>query len=182
MSRVLVPLAQGCEELEAVTITDLLVRAGVEVVRAGLDDQPVVASRGTRMLADTTIDEVSEEEFDMIVLPGGLPGADHLRDHPGLQQMLRNHGSKGRYLAAICAAPKALEKAGLLDHRTATSFPGVLDSIENNTINISTAAIEQDDKIITSRGPGTAMDFTLRLIELLEGKETMDKVNASLVR
>jgi len=182
MSRVLVPLAQGCEELEAITITDLLVRAGVDVVTAGLDHQPVLASRGTTIVPDTTLAEVADDDFDMIVLPGGLPGADHLRDDDTLRGMLVAHAAAGRYVGAICAAPKALEKAGLLNQRTATSFPGVLDALDNDTINISAAAIEQDGNIITSRGPGTAMDFTLKLVELLEGTEVMQKVNESLVR
>ncbi|MCG8124987.1 MAG: DJ-1/PfpI family protein, partial [Candidatus Thiodiazotropha taylori] len=78
MARVLVPLAQGCEELEAVTITDLLTRAGVTVVTAGLDENPVKASRGVTLLPDTTLDDVNADEFDMVVLPGGLPGADYL--------------------------------------------------------------------------------------------------------
>ncbi len=182
MSRVLVPLAQGCEELEAITITDLLVRAGVEVTTAGLDDQPVLASRGATIIPQTTLDKLAEQTFDMIVLPGGLPGADHLRDHAVLQDMLKRHAGQGKALAAICAAPKALEKAGLLDGKTATSFPGVLNALNNDRITISDAAIEQDGNIVTSRGPGTAMDFALKLIDLLEGSETMRKVEHSLVR
>ncbi|MET0029309.1 MAG: DJ-1/PfpI family protein, partial [Candidatus Thiodiazotropha sp.] len=82
MARVLVPLAQGCEELEAVTITDLLTRAGIQVITAGLDERPVKASRGITLVPDTTLDQVMDEEFDMIVLPGGLPGADHLQADP----------------------------------------------------------------------------------------------------
>ena len=182
MSRVLVPLAQGCEELEAITIIDLMVRAGIEVVTAGLDDKPVRASRGTTIIPDTTLDKVSDDHFDMIALPGGLPGADHLRDNVALQMMLKTHAEQDKYLSAICAAPKALEKAGLLDNRTATSFPGVLDSLNNRSIRISTEAVVQDGKVVTSRGPGTAMDFTLKLIELLEGNERMQQVNDSLVR
>ncbi len=182
MSRVLVPLAQGCEELEAITITDLMVRAGIDVVTAGLDDRPVLASRGTSILPHTTLAAVADEVFDMIVLPGGLPGADHLRDDATLQAMLKRHAEQGKTLGAICAAPKALEKAGLLDGKTATSFPGVLDALDNARITISNAALEQDGNIVTSRGPGTAMDFALRLIELLEGSETMHKVEQSLVR
>lgn len=182
MSRVLVPLAQGCEELEAITITDLMVRAGIEVITAGLDEQPVTASRGTSIVPKTSLDKVVNEIFDMIVLPGGLPGADHLCANTSLQTMLKTHAQMNKYLAAICAGPKALEKAGLLDNRTATGFPGVLDSLNNDRINISEAAIEQDGKIITSRGPGTAMDFTLQLIKLLEGQDKMQEVNDSLVR
>lgn len=171
MTSVLVPLAQGCEELEAITITDLMVRAGFDVTTAGLDDKPVVAARGTRILPDTQIDSVVEKHFDMIVLPGGLPGADFLRDNVTLQKILKNHAQNGKYIAAICAAPKVLANAGLLENKTATSYPGVLDALDLKNTVVKSSAIEVDGKIITSRGPGTAMDFTLKLIELLAGVE-----------
>ena len=182
MSHVLVPLAQGCEELEAITITDLLVRAGITVTTCGLDEQPVTASRGTTIIPDTSIDKVMNETFDLIVLPGGLPGADHLRDNEPLQSLLKKQASDDRYLAAICAAPKALAQAGILEGKTATAYPGVLDALGNNNINISLQAVEIDGKVVTSRGPGTAMDFALTLIELLEGKEKRDEVDQQLVR
>ena len=182
MSHVLVPLAQGCEELEAITITDLLVRAGITVTTCGLDEQPVTASRGTTIIPDTSIDRVMNETFDLIVLPGGLPGADHLRDNEQLQLLLKKQASDDRYLAAICAAPKALAQAGILEGKTATAYPGVLDALGNNNINISLQAVEIDGKVVTSRGPGTAMDFALTLIELLEGKEKRDEVDQQLVR
>ena len=182
MSRVLVPLAQGCEELEAITITDLLVRAGISVTTCGLDDLPVKASRGTTIIPDTSIDKVMDETYDLIVLPGGLPGADHLRDNDLLQLLLKKQAKENKYLAAICAAPKALAKAGVLDGKTATSYPGTLESLGNNAIKISQNAVEIDGNIVTSRGPGTAMDFALTLIELLEGRTKRDEVNQQLVR
>jgi 4-methyl-5(b-hydroxyethyl)-thiazole monophosphate biosynthesis len=182
MSHVLVPLAQGCEELEAITITDLLVRAGIEVTTCGLDDRPVTASRGTTIIPDTSIDQVMTQDFDLIVLPGGLPGADHLRDDPNVQTLIKKQVAAGRYLGAICAAPKALAQAGVLEGRTATSYPGALSALNDDRITISDQAIEIDGPIITSRGPGTAMDFTLKLIELLEGKDTRDQVEKKLVR
>jgi len=182
MSRVLVPLAPGFEELEAVTITDLLVRAGINVTTAGLDDKAVTASRGTTIIADASIDAVQDELYDMIVLPGGLPGADHLKNDERVQRLLKRHAASDKYLAAICAAPKALEQAGLLDNKTATSFPGVLADTNNDSIKISNDAVVIDGLTITSRGPGTAIDFALKLIELLEGKETRDKVERQLVR
>jgi 4-methyl-5(b-hydroxyethyl)-thiazole monophosphate biosynthesis len=182
MLHVLVPLAQGCEELEAVTIMDLLVRAGIKVTSAGLDDQPVTASRGTRIIPDTTIDQVVDQSFDMIVLPGGMPGADHLRDDVRLQRLLKQHAADKRFVAAICAAPKALAAAGLLNNKTATAYPGTLEALDNPSLTISSADIEVDGKVITSRGPGTAMDFALKLIELLVGKAKRDEVNAQLVR
>ena len=182
MSHVLVPLAQGCEELEAITITDLLVRAGITVTTCGLDDQPVKASRGATLIPDTSIDKVLDTAFDLIVLPGGLPGSDHLRDNEQIQAFIKKQASSKKYVAAICAAPKALAEAGLLDGKTATSFPGVLAALKNETITISENAVEIDGNIVTSRSVGTAMDFTLSLIELLEGKEKRDEIDQQLAR
>ena len=182
MARVLVPLAQGCEELEAVTIIDLLRRAGIEVITAGLDAQPVRASRGTVLIPDTTLDKVTECDFDMIVLPGGLSGADHLDQDARLHVMLKRTAAAGRYVAAICAAPKVLASTGLLNDRKATSFPGVLDKISVAGMDYREEAVVQDGKIITSRGPGTAMDFALALIENLVNKEKREQVEAALQR
>jgi protein deglycase len=182
MSKVLVPLAQGCEELEAITITDLLVRAGIEVTTASLDDEIVTASRGTRIIADTNINDVRNNSYDLIVLPGGLPGADHLRDNEIVQSLLKKQARENKFIAAICAAPKALAQAGLLDNRSATGYPGVLSSLKLPNTAIKDSAIEIDGNIITSRGPGTAMDFALTLIEILEGKDKRNEVNAQLVR
>jgi len=182
MSHVLVPLAQGCEELEAITITDLLVRAGISVTTCGLDEQPVKASRGTTIIPDTSIDRVLDTDFDLIVLPGGLPGSDHLRDNQQIQSLIKKQASSDKYVAAICAAPKALAEAGLLEGKTATSFPGVLAALENDAITISDNAVEIDGNIVTSRSVGTAMDFALSLIELLEGKAKRDEINQQLAR
>lgn len=182
MSHVLVPLAQGCEELEAITITDLLVRAGIKVTTCGLDESPVKASRGATIIPDTSIDKVQDESFDLIVLPGGLPGADHLRDNKQLLALIKKQASDNKYLAAICAAPKVLAAAGVLQGKTATGFPGVLNALNDSTITISDNAVEIDGKVITSRGPGTAMDFTLTLIELLAGKDKREEVNQQLQR
>jgi len=182
MSKVLVPLAQGCEELEAITIIDLLVRANIEVVTAGLDESPVIAARGTKIIPDRNINELLDTEFDMVVLPGGLPGADHLRDSEIVQKIIKEHAANAKYVAAICAAPKALAQAGLLENKTATGFPGVLESLDLKNTTIKSSALEIDGKVITSRGPGTAMDFSLQLIEILEGKERRDAVEKGLVR
>ena len=182
MSQVLVPLAQGCEELEAITITDLLVRAGIEVTTAGLDDKPVTASRGTTIIPDTSINTVLDQTFDLIVLPGGLPGANHLRDDKNIQTLLKNHADKGKYIGAICAAPIAVAAAGLLEGKKATAYPGVLEALSNEKIDVKASAIEIDGNIVTSRGPGTAMDFALTLIELLEGPAKRNEVNSQLVR
>jgi 4-methyl-5(b-hydroxyethyl)-thiazole monophosphate biosynthesis len=182
MPRVLVPLAQGCEELEAVTVIDLLRRADVEVVTAGLEPGPVTASRGVRLVPDRLLDEVESERFDMIVLPGGLPGADHLDQDPRIHSMLHRLSDGGAYLAAICAAPKVLASAGLLEGRAATSYPGVLEKLNLVKVNLLEQPVVADGRVITSRGPGTAMDFALALIEKLSGKPKRDEVEAALVR
>ncbi|MCU7842287.1 MAG: DJ-1/PfpI family protein [Candidatus Thiodiazotropha sp. (ex Monitilora ramsayi)] len=182
MARVLVPLAQGCEELEAVTITDLLTRAGIEVVTAGLDDKPVKASRGITLVPDTTLDQVLDEPFDMMVLPGGLPGADYLNNDPRIHQMLKRLNSEGGYTAAICAAPKVLVNAGLLDGRRATSYPGALDGMDLQQVDLQLERVVTDDKVVTSRGPGTAMDFALELIGLLVDENKRNEVEKGLVR
>ncbi|MES9969169.1 MAG: DJ-1 family glyoxalase III [Candidatus Thiodiazotropha sp.] len=182
MARVLVPLAQGCEELEAVTITDLLTRAGIEVVTAGLDSQPVKASRGITLVPDTTLDAVMDDEFDMLVLPGGLPGADYLDADPRIHELLKRLDQQGKFTAAICAAPKVLAGAGLLEGRRATSYPGVLDKMELPQVDVQLEPVISDERVITSRGPGTAMDFALELIERLCGRETRDQVEQGLVR
>jgi 4-methyl-5(b-hydroxyethyl)-thiazole monophosphate biosynthesis len=180
MASVLVPLAQGCEELEAVTVIDLLRRAGIGVVTAGLDDKPVRGSRGTVLVPDVTLDEAVRQKYDMIVLPGGQPGADHLNADPRIRGVLKEMVETDRFTAAICAAPKVLAGAGLLEGKRATSFPGVLDAFAG--VSYSEDAVVQDGKIITSRGPGTAMDFALVLIENLLGRAKRDEVEAALQR
>lgn len=179
MATVLVPLAQGCEELEAVTIIDLLRRAGIEVISAGLDTQPVRASRGTVLIPDTDLDTALKQEFDMLVLPGGLPGADHLDGDARIQSLVKAMATKDKYIAAICAAPKVLVSSGVLENKKATAYPGVLDALGRTA---EADAVVQDGKVITSRGPGTAMDFALKLIEVLVGKAKRDEVEAGLVR
>lgn len=177
---VLVPLAEGFEELEAITIIDLLRRAEIDVVVAGLEDGPIRASRNTVHLADMSLDQALQQPFDMVVLPGGLPGADHLNADPRIQQLLQQMAAEERYTAAICAAPKVLATAGLLQGREATGYPGALSG-DGFTL-VEDADVVTDGKVVTSRGPGTAMDFALELIELLLGAEQRQQVEAPLLR
>ncbi len=180
MPKVLVPLAQGCEEIEAVTIIDLLRRAGIDVISAGLDSHPIRASRGVMLIADTTLELALQQDFDMVVLPGGQPGTNNLKADQRIIALLKKMVAQESYVAAICAAPSALAMAGLLDGKKATSFPGALDSYPN--VRQQNSSVVIDGKLITSRGPGTAIDFALALIEELVGKHKSAEVSAALQR
>jgi 4-methyl-5(b-hydroxyethyl)-thiazole monophosphate biosynthesis len=180
MPKVLVPLAQGCEEIEAVTVIDILRRAGIEVVSAGLDAQPVRASRGTVFIPDTTLAEALEHDFDMVVLPGGQPGTNNLKKDARILGLLQRMARQGKYVAAICAAPSVLAIAGLLDGKRAASYPGTLDDFPK--VQQQADAVVEDGKLITSRGPGTAMDFALTLVERLAGHAKRQETEAGLER
>lgn len=182
MPRVLVPLADGSEELEAVTIIDLLRRAGIEVVVAGLTSDPVQASRGVKIVPDMTLDAALEQDYDMAVIPGGAKGAQALGENARLTALLKKMAESGKFLGAVCAGPTVLAKAGVLDGKRVTAFPGALEELEQPNLKSTGTAIEVDGKVITSRGPGTAMDFALTLIEQLVGKEKRDEVEGRLVR
>jgi protein deglycase len=182
MATVLVPLAQGCEELESVTLIDLLRRAEIEVVVAGLDQDPVKASRGVTILPDCLLEDVLGRDYEMIVLPGGLPGADHLNADPRIHDLLKRTAKAGGYVGAICAAPMVLATAGLLGGKRATSYPGVIDKMDLPDTICTGSAVEVDGKVMTSRGPGTAINFALAIIAALVGEETRQKVEDGLVR
>lgn len=182
MSKVLVPLAQGCEELEAVTIIDILRRAGIDVVTAGLDNRKVTAAHGTVLSPDTTLDRALAQSFDMVVLPGGLPGSTNLADDPRIIRLIQDLARAGKYTAAICAAPVVLAKAGVLSGKRATSYPGFLETMELSDVRVENTPVVVDGKVVTSRGPGTAMDFALELVRLLAGDAKRREVEAGLQR
>ena len=181
MAKVLVPIAEGCEELEAVTIIDLLRRAGIEVITAGLEAGPVKASRGVVLIPDTTLDEALSQEYDMVVLPGGGPGSDRLDADMRIRDLLIKMANSEKFTAAICAAPKVLNNAGLLKGKAATCYPGVLGNSDLPGLDTNQSVV-QDGKVVTSRGPGTAIDFALTLIENLIDTNTRNEVEAGLVR
>jgi len=182
MPTVLVPLAQGCEELEAVTLIDLLRRADINVVTASLAEQTVKASRGVTLVADTKLEDVLQQAFDMVLLPGGLPGADHLNADDRIHQLINNTYKSGGAIGAICAAPKVLVSNGLAKGKTITCYPGAIDPTLHPLVTLSKNAIEIDQRLITSRGPGTAIDFALTIINFLKGQSCRDKVEQGLVR
>ncbi len=179
---VLIPLVDGCEELEAVTLIDLLRRAGIKVVTASIGPLTVTASRGVHLVADTELDNVIYNDFDMIILPGGLPGATNLDSDPRIHAILKRLYKSNKAVAAICAAPLVLANAGLLDGKKATCYPGVLDSNDWPNTALCHDAVVVDGRVLTSRGPGTAMDFALSIIAYLTDENTRNDVEDSLVR
>lgn len=181
MASVLMPLAEGFEELEAVSIIDVLRRAGIKVVVAGLKDGPVKGSRETVVVPDASLDAVMDQDFDMVALPGGMPGVKNLHEDARIKILLARYTQKGRYTAAICAAPSILAAYGHLDGKNATSNPKFRDQVAIDGVCYHEDAVVTDGNIVTSRGPGTSIDFALALVEQLAGRAKRDEVESGLV-
>ncbi len=179
MKKVLVPLAPGFEEIEAITVIDILRRAGVQVTAAGTVAGPIIASRQTRHLADCTLDEVRADDFDMLVLPGGQPGTNNLRADPRIRQIIEVLRAKQRPVAAICAAPTVLSASGVLAGRTVTSHPSVRDAL--TAARYSDDRVVVDGPVITSRAAGTAMEFAFKLVEILCSPAKVAEVNQGVL-
>jgi 4-methyl-5(b-hydroxyethyl)-thiazole monophosphate biosynthesis len=179
--RVLVPVADGSEEMETVTVIDVLRRAEAEVVVASVTGRlDLACSRGVRLVADTLLEDTSDQRFDLIVLPGGMPGAEGLRDSAPLTAVLRHHADAGRPYAAICAAPAVvLHHHGLLTDRRATCHPAFFARLDPDTRREDRVVV--DGPVITSRGPGTALEFALVLVETLFGAEKRAEVGGPML-
>jgi len=180
--KVLVPIADGSEEIEAVCIIDTLRRAGAEVTVASVDQLQVTASRGVKLVADAKIADCVGQTYDCIALPGGMPGAEHLRDSAELIEMLKKQKQAGRFYAAICASPAVvLRHHGLLEKVRATCFPAMRNKLD--PAYASEERVVADGNCVTSQGPATAIEFALKLVELLFGPAKAKEVgNAMLVR
>jgi 4-methyl-5(b-hydroxyethyl)-thiazole monophosphate biosynthesis len=180
IKRVVVPISNGFEEIEAVTVIDVLRRAGAEVVVAGVDSDTVTGRSSIPVIPDMSLDEALEKgPYDLMVLPGGQPNADALRDDPrimaGLEETLVGEGK----VAAICAAPIALERAGLLAGQRATSHPTVAKALRS--AGYSEERVVVSGRIITSRAPGTAMEFAFQLVRELFGDNKAREVNQGVL-
>jgi len=176
---ILVPLASGFEEIEAIVIVDLFRRANFKVTTAGLSEGVLEASRKTHHLPDTTLDRVVSGTFDAVVLPGGQPGTNHLKEDTRLRECLVRHARAGKWVAAICAAPIVLHAAGLLEGKRVTSHPSVKEHLAGT--HYSEERVVVDGKIVTSRGPGTAVEFAYQLIELLAGAGAVEEINRGVM-
>ena len=177
--KVLVPVAQGIEEMEAITIIDVLRRAGANVIIASVDKINIKASKGIEFKADKLIKDCMDERFDLIALPGGIPGAQNLCDSKELELLLKKQAKQQKYYAAVCASPAVvLHHHGLVTPGKVTCHPGFVDMIDNGNIVESNVVV--DNKCITSRGAGTACDFALKLVELLYSEEKKKEVAQGL--
>lgn len=179
MKRVLVPLAPGFEEIEAVTVIDILRRAEIEVIVAGVEEGPIRAARGVTVLPDTVLDQVMNESFDMIVLPGGLAGTERMKGDARIRRLIETAAKNNKITAAICAAPTILSALGLTTGKRVTSHPSVRQDIQ--AAHYSEERVVTDGLVVTSRAPGTAMEFALKLVELLAGPEKVEQVNQGVL-
>ena len=180
MKKILVPLADGFEEIEAVTVIDVLRRVNLEVSVAGVKEGPIKGRSGLVVTPEVTLDEVmGSSQFDMIVLPGGQPASNTLRDDRRVMRLLKEMEDKGAYVAAICAAPLALNAAGLLEGKEFTCYPGVEKNLPVQ--GFSAQRVVKSGKLVTSRGPGTAMEFAIELVRELCGDDAADTVAKQVV-
>ena len=174
-------LANGFEELEALAPIDILRRAGVKVEVVGVDSENIVSAHKVKFTADTTVDKILlDDNVDMIVLPGGMPGVTYLGNHEGLTDLLVKFAEEGKEIAAICAAPSVLGKLGIVKGKKATIYPGMEEKLEGADVVVDQEVVT-DGNITTSRGAGTAIPFALRLIEILNGEEMAKSVSRGIV-
>lgn len=177
MKRVLIPLAEGFEEIEALAVANILRRAELEVVLVGLPGSIVKGRSEIKVISDKKIEDIEPKEFDAVVLPGGNPGYVNLGRSQKILDMLVDFNNQEKLIAAICASPTILSKLGILDNRKATIYPGM----EREIPRPRSEKVVVDGHIITSEGPGTAIDFALEIIKNLSGKDKADEVKKELV-
>ena len=181
MKKILVLLAEGFEEIEALTPVDYLRRADVEVDMASLtEDLSVTGAHGIVVSADTTLDAVDLAVYDGVYLPGGMPGSLNLRDDARVLKIVRDFAGSGKAVAAICAAPIVLEKAGVIANKRVTGYPGTVDKLENVGTYDADAIVVQDENIFTGRGAAAAVYLSFALITALCGEETTKRVKEGI--
>ena len=177
---VYVHLANGFEEIEAVTILDVLRRGGIQASFVSMEKEKLVrGAHGILIEADITFEKADYASCNMIVLPGGMPGTKHLAENEELLTKIKEFYKQGKYLAAVCAAPMVFGAANILNGRNATIYPGMEAYLKG--AKVSTNKVVADGNIITSRGPGTSMEFALTIVEILEGQTVSDKLRKDLV-
>lgn len=180
MAKICVFTADGFEEIEGLTVVDLLRRAGAEVWMVSIRDTLTVkGAHGIELKADVLFDEVDYDSVDMLVLPGGMPGTRYLGEHKGLCALLKKAAAEGKKVAAICAAPSVLGKLGILKDKKAVCYPGFEEKLTG--ADVQTEEVVRDENVTTSRGLGTAIPFALELISQLYGEEKALEIKKSVI-
>ena len=180
MSKVYVFLADGFEEIEGLTVVDMLRRAGIETEMVSImEAKQVNGAHGIPVIADSLFEDHAYEHAKMLVLPGGMPGTLNLGNHEGLCTLLKKHYEEEKMIAAICAAPSVFGQLGFLEGRVATCYPGFEEKLKGAIVCQTKVAV--DGNVVTSKGMGTAIDFSLKLIELLKDKETAEKIGTGII-
>jgi len=177
--KVVVPLAEGFEEIEFSTIVDILRRAGIDVAVTGLKEGIIDGAHGIGLAPDTLIDKVSADNFDVIVLVGGNPGFVNLGKREKVLKLVKEMFDRDKYVTAICGAPSVLAKAGVIQGKKATVFPGMEGTLTGAQYRDERVVV--DGKVITSQGPGTAMEFAIKLVEVLAGKGKAGEVTKQVL-
>ncbi|MCK5153354.1 MAG: DJ-1/PfpI family protein [Spirochaetales bacterium] len=181
MKKVVILLAEGFEEVEAVTPIDILRRGGIEVVIAGVGDTKITGSHGIIIECDTTIDQIDADNYDGVVIPGGMPGATNISKSEDANKFIKSIYQNKKLVAAICASPAiVLSPLHILDGKKSTGYPGFENKF-SEFVELKTDKVIVDGNIITSRGPGTAADFSFAVLKYLEGKETAETVARSML-
>jgi 4-methyl-5(b-hydroxyethyl)-thiazole monophosphate biosynthesis len=179
MPQVAVLLADGFEEVEAMAIIDILRRADITVVIAGLHAGQIESARHVKVIPDTTIDAIRADNFDMLVLPGGQPGADNLNADERVKILIREFHDKGKMTGAICAAPYVLANAGILEGRQATAYPTFENRLGNARYLDKDVVL--DGPVLTSKGPGTALQFAIAIVEMLVSEERAGAIKKAML-
>jgi len=179
MSKVYIFLANGFEEIEGLTVVDMLRRAGIEISMVSITGaKEITGAHNIKVMADELFEDIDFNDADMLVLPGGMPGTKYLAAHQGLVTLLKQFNKEGKQLAAICAAPSVLGVNGILQGKRTTCYPGYEDKLLGAIV--TTNNVEIDNNIITGKGMGTSIDFSLRIIEKLIDLETANKIATAI--
>jgi 4-methyl-5(b-hydroxyethyl)-thiazole monophosphate biosynthesis len=179
MAKLLIPISNGFEEIETVSIIDICRRANIDVTVASIENIEVKGAHQITIKADALLCDIDEKDFDMITLSGGLPNAFNLAQDELLQKTLKKFKDNNKNIAAICAAPYALFKAGVLN-KDYTCYPGFEEKIDGHNY-IQNQDVVVDGKVLTSRGPGTAMFFALEIVKILKGEEKYEVIKEAIL-
>lgn len=175
--RLFIPVAEGFEDIEVFTVVDVMRRAGIPIDTVGVSGSVVTSSSGVRIMVDRKMIEIKAEDYDGIIIPGGGKAVDILKRTNSLLDIIKRLDAKQKLIAAICAAPTILAKLGVLEERKATVYPG----LERELPKPRDDKVVVDKNIITSQGPGTAIEFALKIVEFLKGEAKASQIRRDLI-